>query len=65
MLDNSCKRCGQQSKVHIMSMFNEQMICIDCKKLETEDPRYKEAERAELEAIKRGNFNFEGIGWRN
>jgi len=29
----TCDRCGKETSVHILSMFNEQDICIDCKEL--------------------------------
>lgn len=45
-----------------MSMFNTQTICMDCKDSERKDPRYKEAQEAELAAVKAGNYNFPGIG---
>lgn len=45
-----------------MSMFNTQMICIPCKDTEKQHPKYKEAEQADIEAIKNKNYNFEGIG---
>lgn len=47
----------------IMSMFNTDVICMDCKKEERNHPRYDEAVRADHEAIKSGNYNFEGIGY--
>ena len=47
-----------------MSMFNTQEICIPCKDKEKEDPEYKRAETAELEACRKGNFNFKGIGYK-
>jgi hypothetical protein len=46
-----------------MSMFNTDVICMDCKKEERNHPRYDEAVRADHEAIKSGNYNFEGIGY--
>jgi len=45
-----------------MSMFNTQMICMDCKDGEKENPKYEEAVRREAEEVKKGNYNFEGIG---
>lgn len=46
-----------------MSMFNTQTICMDCNDSEKQHPKYKEAQQAELEAVKAGNYNFPGIGW--
>lgn len=45
-----------------MSMFNTQIICMDCKDSEKNHPRYKEAQEAELKAVQAGNRNFPGIG---
>jgi len=45
-----------------MSMFNTQMICMTCKDTEKQHTKYKEAEQADIEAIKNKNYNFEGIG---
>lgn len=58
----TCDRCGQAINHWIMSMFNTQEICMDCKKKEREDPRYKEAVEADEAAIRSGDFNFRGIG---
>jgi len=44
-------------------MFNMDMICKDCKKEETQHPRYQEAVMREWEEVQKGNLNFEGIGW--
>jgi hypothetical protein len=40
-----------------------QDICLTCKEEERKHPKYDEARQRELEEIKRGNYNFEGIGW--
>ena len=58
-----CERCGKENTTTIMSMFNTDVICMDCKKEERNHPRYDEAVRADHEAIKSGNYNFEGIGY--
>lgn len=58
----TCPRCGKNTNVHIMSMFNTQDICLDCAKEEKKSPHYEEARQAEVEACKRGDFNFPGIG---
>ena len=58
----NCDRCGKDlSSGRIMSMFNKDCICMDCKEKEREDPEYKKAAYAEHEAVKRGNLNFPGI----
>ena len=64
MYKKFCDRCHKPlNGCSIMSMFNEDIICMDCKKKETNDPRYKEAVEAEHRACERGDFNFKGIGW--
>lgn len=58
-----CDRCGKElTGRRIMSMFNTDCICMECKKKETELPEYKDAVKADCEAIKNGNYNYSGIG---
>lgn len=57
-----CDRCGQDLKQgRTMSMFNQDCICLDCKEKEKQDKDYDKAVKAEQEAIKKGNYNFQGI----
>jgi len=58
-----CQRCGLETKVHTTSIFNTQDICLLCKAEEKQHPKYNEARLTELEEVKKGNYNFEGIGW--
>jgi hypothetical protein len=58
----NCQRCGKEAFATIMSMFNTQMICIPCKELEEKRSDYKDAQQADIDAIKQGNFNFKGKG---
>jgi len=57
-----CDRCGQKASITIMSKFNEDMICVPCKKEEKAHPDYQRASEEELKACQSGNLNFEGIG---
>lgn len=57
-----CERCDTGSQVHICSMFNTEMICMECKDKEIKHPMYKVAQDAENAAVRMGNFGFEGIG---
>ncbi len=57
-----CDRCGQKASVTIMSKFDEDMICMPCKKEEKAHPDYQRASDEELKACQSGNLNFEGIG---
>lgn len=59
-----CERCYKETTITIMSMFNTQTICMDCKDREKKRPDYKDAQAADEAAIRRGNYNFGGIGWR-
>ena len=60
-----CDRCGTPLTVRIMSMFNEDVICMACKEKERKRPDYREAVEADLDAIRHGNRNFKGIGLKN
>jgi len=59
-----CARCGKETSVHIMSMFNTEEICMDCKVLEEMRPDYRDAVETDQQATRRGNLNFPGIGLR-
>ena len=57
-------RCGGDLKGgRIMSMYNTQCICMECKRKEQERPDYRKAVEADHAEIRRGNYNFKGIGW--
>lgn len=59
----SCDRCSASLKEgRIMSMYNKDCICMECKKEEKERDDYDKAREAELNAVREGNYNFEGIG---
>ena len=61
-----CDRCGGTlDGGRIMSMFNEQVICMACREKEQKRPDYREAVEADLDAIRHGNRNFKGIGLKN
>jgi hypothetical protein len=61
MSRENCDRCGQTTNgITTMSIFNEDVICTDCKEKEKKDPEYLAASLAELEAMRRGDTNFKG-----
>lgn len=62
MFNTTCQRCGKKNQALIMSIFNTQMICLDCQDLEAKHPLYETARKAEREAIQSGNRFFSGIG---
>jgi len=59
---DACDRCGGSlSKGRILSMYNLDCLCLDCKEKEKLRSDYREAVEAEHEEIKKGNFNYKGI----
>jgi hypothetical protein len=61
-MNGSCQRCYKKTNRTTMSMFNEEMICMECKDKEKKRPDYKLAVDTEMAEVKRGNLNFKGIG---
>ena len=58
----NCDRCGKPlTDGRIMSMYNTDCLCMECKRKETERAD-KTACAADAEAIKRGDYNYKGIG---
>lgn len=58
----NCERCdGSLDDGRIMSMFNEDVICMKCKDAEKKDPEYSKAVEADHVEIKKGNYNYKGI----
>ena len=61
-IQENCDRCAKSlNNGRIMSMYNTQCICLECKKKEMHRADYKEAADAELEEVKKGNYNYKGI----
>lgn len=61
MQRDNCDRCGKSTNgATTMSVFNEDVICMDCKKEEKNDPEYGAAVEAEREATMRGDRNYKG-----
>lgn len=58
-----CEICLKSNKgITVMSMFNAQIICLSCHEIEKDHPSYGVANKADINQIKKGNFNFGGIG---
>jgi hypothetical protein len=57
-----CERCGGDARLSTCSIFNAEQICLECKDREENHPDYEKAQKAEDEALRRGEFNFPGIG---
>jgi hypothetical protein len=45
-----------------MSRFNTDVICAVCVGKERQHPEYEKACEVEIDEIRKGNYNFEGIG---
>jgi len=58
-----CDRCGKESLASTGSWFTTEQICLSCSSAEKEHPDYEKARAAEAEAVRRGDYNFPGIGW--
>lgn len=58
----TCERCGRPAPITTLSYFNTDTLCMGCDARESRHPRYRAAVEADEQAIKRGDFNFPGIG---
>jgi hypothetical protein len=60
-----CDRCGGSlDGGRTMSRFNTDCLCPACAEAEKSHPHYREAVEAELAEIRKGNYNFKGIGYK-
>lgn len=57
-----CNRCGAATGVTMMSMFNNERLCMPCIDLERAHPAYPDAQEAERNAVLAGARQFPGIG---
>ncbi len=57
-----CDRCGAGGVPLIMSRFNTEMICLACEAREKVHPAHAATAQAELDAVRRGEMNFPGVG---
>ena len=61
MFRDLCDRCHKPTGgTTTMSVFNTDVICMTCKNDEKKDPEYDAAVKAEQEAIKNGDYNYQG-----
>ena len=59
-----CDRCGGSLDAgRTMSRFDTSCLCIRCAEAEKNHPDYQKAVEAELAGIRKGNYNFKGIGY--
>ena len=60
-----CERCGGSLKGgRILSMYSTECICMTCKDAERQRDDYPKAVAADHDAIRRGDYNYKGIGWK-
>ena len=59
----NCQRCGDAASMHIMSIFDVTLICMDCHELESKHSDYERAHETERKAVLAGDTNFEGVGY--
>jgi late competence protein required for DNA uptake (superfamily II DNA/RNA helicase) len=59
---STCDRCHKDTNTTQMSLFNTQMCCPKCIEIERAHKMFKEARKAELDELSKGNYNFPGIG---
>ena len=58
----TCDRCGGTlDGGRIMSMYNEDCICMECKRRETKRSDYDFARSMEVAAVRAGNYNYKGV----
>lgn len=59
-----CDRCFKPlNGGRIMSFINTDCLCMNCAKAERQLSRFKESHEAEIAEVRRGNYNFPGIGF--
>lgn len=57
-----CERCGDAVAAYTGSYFNLETICLPCRALEEAHPSFPAAQRAETAAVRRGDYNYPGVG---
>lgn len=57
-----CQRCRSITGETIISMFSTEEVCRACWEAEKLRPDYATAVAADEDAVRRGDFNFKGIG---
>jgi recombinational DNA repair protein (RecF pathway) len=62
LTSDTCARCNQKADITRMSFFNTDIICLPCACKERTHRAFATAVKAELEAVRAGNYNFPGIG---
>ena len=53
-----CQRCQAEANPYVYSWYNDQRICLNCSEAEKKRSDYEECRKAEADAVKRGDLNF-------
>ena len=62
MYSQECDRCHKHCSGTIMSKYNTDELCMQCKGDERTLPTYAAANAAEIAAVRQGDYNFAGVG---
>lgn len=57
----NCDRCKTKLTSRTMSWLNEDVICMDCSDKERSHDKFKQAKEAEIDQVRRGNYNYGGL----
>lgn len=61
----NCDRCKKPlNGCRIQSMYSSAVLCMECHDKEIKRSDYQEAVAADHAAIRNGDYNFPGIGWK-
>ena len=57
-----CQQCGKKTSTYIMSMYSENLICMECKKKETKRDDYQDTADADaLDYLRRHGLPTEDL----
>lgn len=57
-----CDRCHKETGMSTGSYFNTEQICFACAEIERAHPDFQRAREVEMEQVRQGNFNYQGVG---
>lgn len=58
----TCDRCKEKTNYTLLSTFNREQVCSECKEDESRAPGYDHAIATKLEHLRNGNYSFTGVG---
>lgn len=63
MIPTECDRCKSKVKSYTLSWFNTDYICMNCRIAEEKHPDIELAKATDINELRKGNYNYEGIGY--